>query len=60
VVAEAAQDDSIGGFIGRILKGLTSDQPSSSSSSVLPATQHRPTARQTAPRNHFGGEEQRD
>jgi penicillin-binding protein 1A len=57
VVAEAAQDDSIGGFIGRILQGLTSDQPSSS---MRPAAQNRPAARETAPGNHFGGEEQRD
>ncbi|MGF1592317.1 MAG: transglycosylase domain-containing protein [Kiloniellaceae bacterium] len=58
VVAEVAQDDSVGGFIGRILKSLTSDQPSSSA--ARPAAQNRPAASQTAPRNHFGGEEQRD
>ena len=43
LIAEKPQDDSIGGFIGRILKGLTADQSASAPTAGTPA---RPAARE--------------
>ncbi|MGF1630474.1 MAG: transglycosylase domain-containing protein [Kiloniellaceae bacterium] len=58
LVAQTQQDDSIGGFIGRILKGLTSSEPSATTQ--RPATQNRPAGRQQDDRPFWEREEQRD
>ncbi len=56
-VAQTAQDDSIGGFIGRILKGLGADQ---SSNAQRPANQNNPAARQQDDQPFWKREDQRD
>ena len=42
-MAQSPQDDSIGGFIGRILKGLTAEQPATAQ---RPVTQNAPSGQQ--------------
>jgi penicillin-binding protein 1A len=58
LVAQTQQDDSIGGFIGRILKGLTSSEPSAAGQ--RPAAQNRPAAGQQGDRPFWQREDQRD
>ena len=57
LLAQTSQDDSFGGFIGRILKGLTTEQPSAA---PRPAKQNRPAARQADDRPFWEREDQRD
>lgn len=58
LVAQNQQDDSIGGFIGRILKGLTSSEPSASSPGA--GAQNRPPQRQQDGEPFWQREDQRD
>ncbi len=57
VIAQTVQDDSIGGFIGRILKGLTAEQPAAAQ---RPATQNRPAAGRSSQEPFWQRESQRD
>ncbi len=56
LLAQSSQDDSIGGFIGRILKGLSSDQPAAQ---AQPAGRNPTPARQD-PEPFWKRESQRD
>ena len=58
LVAEARQDDSIGGFIDRILEGLGAS--SQSATAPRPATQNQPALRGDAEKPFWHREEQRD
>jgi penicillin-binding protein 1A len=58
LVAQAQQDDSIGGFIGRILKGLTSSEQSAAAPDRPAAV--RPAARQQDQKPFWQREDQRD
>jgi penicillin-binding protein 1A len=58
LVAQAQQDDSIGGFIGRILKGLTSSEQSAAAPDRPAAA--RPAARQQDEKPFWQREDQRD
>jgi penicillin-binding protein 1A len=59
LVAQGPQDDSIGGFIGRILKGLTAEAPAQNSE---PSAKKQPTSRKTTTSEQpfWKREEQRD
>lgn len=59
LVAQNQQDDSIGGFIDRILKGLTSSS-APSGATQRPAAQNRPPARQEDDLPFWQQQEQRD
>jgi len=58
LVAQGPQDDSISGFIGRLLKGLTAEAPSATSGQ--PAARTQPAARQQNDQPFWKREEQRD
>ncbi|MEQ8355601.1 MAG: PBP1A family penicillin-binding protein [Kiloniellaceae bacterium] len=57
LIAQKSEDDSIGGFIGRLLQGLTSDQPSAAK---RPAKENRPAARERDDKPFWKREDQRD
>jgi hypothetical protein len=59
LVAQNQQDDSIGGFIDRILKGLTSSS-TPSGATQRPAAQNRPAGRQKDDLPFWQQQEQRD
>ena len=57
LIAQTPQDDSISGFIGRILKGLGSEQPAAA---PRPANPNAPAARRSGDRPFWQQEDQRD
>jgi hypothetical protein len=57
LVAQTSQDESIGGFIGRILQGLTSEQ---SAATQPPAVKPGPAMQKTKDTPFWQREDQRD
>lgn len=57
LVAQTEKDESIGGFIGRILKGLTAEKPSEGAGA---ANQNSPGTRQQSEQPFWNREDQRD
>jgi len=57
LIARTSEDDSIGGFIGRVLKGLTAEEPAAA---PRPVKQNRPAAQPRDDKPFWKRESQRD